>query len=184
MMSYRHDLWEIAAERNGVVTVPAAERAGVPAVEVRKLAHRGALKSHGQGVYVHLGVPESELTQPTVAAALAGDGAFLQREAVLDLLGLGQFNPFRIRVATRRRVRRVLPRWVDLEVRTDIPDEDLTQYEGIPATTVRRALADVRDRMPTERWYPLVDQALQRGLIDDRDVDALGPRISRSSRGD
>lgn len=175
-MSYRRDLWEIAAERNGVVTVPEAEDAGVPAVEVRKLAHRGALRSYGQGVYVHRDIPETELTQPTVAAALAGDGAFLQREAVLDLLGLGQLNPRRIRVATHRRVRRVLPEWVDLEVRTDVPGEDLTQYEGIPATTVRRALEDVRDRMPAERWNPLVGQALQRELIDDRDVDELGRR--------
>lgn len=173
-MSYRHDLWEIAAGRHGVVTILEAEEAGVPAVEVRKLAHRGALSAYGQGVYVHRDVPATELTQPAAAAALAGEGAFLQREAVLDLLGLGQFNPRRIRVATHRRVRRALPEWVDLEGRTDVPDEDLTQYEGIPATTVRRALADVRDRIPAERWKALVDQALKRELIDDHDVDELG----------
>lgn len=175
-MGYRHDLWEIAAEQHGVVTIPQAEDAGVPAVEVRKLAHRGALRGYGKGVYVHRDVPATELTQPAAAAALAGSGAFLQREAVLDLLGLGQFNPHRIRVATRRRVRRVLPEWVDLEARADVPDEDLTQYEGIPATTVRRALEDVRERMPPERWKALVDQARGRELIDDRDVAKLDQR--------
>ena len=172
-MSYRRDLWEIAAGQHGVVTIPEAEDAGVPAVEVRKLAHRGALRAYGNGVYVHHDVPTTDLTQPTAAVALAGDGAFLQREAVLDLLGLGQFNPRRIRVATRRRVRRALPEWVDLEVRAGVPDEDLTQYEGIPATTVRRALADMHDRIPPERWKVLVDQALQRELIDNRDVAEL-----------
>lgn len=175
-MGYRHDLWEIAAEQHGVVTVAEAEDAGVPAVEVRKLAHRGALRAYGKGVYVHRDVPATELTQPAAAAALAGDGAFLQREAVLDLIGLGQFNPRRIRVATRRRVRRALPEWVDLETRTDVPDEDLTQYEGIPATTVRRALKDVHDRMPPERWEALVDQARRRELIDDRGVAELNQK--------
>lgn len=175
-MGYRHDLWEIAAQQHGVVTIPEAEDAGVPAVEVRKLAHRGALRAYGKGVYVHRDVPSTELTQPAVAAALAGNGAFLEREAVLDLLGLGQFNPHRIRVATRRRVRRVLPEWVKLEIRADVPDEDLTQYEGIPATTARRALEDMRDRMPPERWRTLVGQARRRELIDDRDETELDQR--------
>jgi predicted transcriptional regulator of viral defense system len=156
-MGYRRDLWEIAAEQHGVVTVATAEEAGVPAVEVRKLAYRGALRAYGHGVYLHRDVPATELTQPAAAAALVGHGAFLQREAVLDLLDLGQFNPRQIKVATRRRVRRALPEWVDLETRTDVPDEDLTQYEGIPATTVRRALEEMRDRMPPERWRALVD---------------------------
>lgn len=172
-MGYRHDLWEIAAEQHGVVTISEAEDAGVPAVEVRKLAHRGALQAFGKGVYVHRDISANGLTQPAVAAALAGDGAFLQREAVLDLLGLGQFNPRRIRVATRRRVRRTLPEWIDLEARADVPDEDLTHYEGIPATTVRRALKDVHDRMPPERWKVVVNQARRRELIDDRDVAEL-----------
>lgn len=172
-MGYRHDLWEIAADQHGVVTIPEAEDAGVPAVEVRKLAHRGALQAYGKGVYVHRGIPTTELTEPAVAAALAGYGAFLHREAVLDLQGLGQFNPHRIWVATRRRVRRNLPEWMALEMRTDVPDEDLTQYEGIPVTTVRRALADVYDRMPPERWRALVDQARQREVIDDGDVAGM-----------
>lgn len=172
-MGYRHDLWEIAAEQHGVVTISDADEAGVPAVEVRKLAHRGALQAYGKGVYVHREVPTTELTQPAAAAALAGVGAFLQREAVLDLLGLGQFNPRRIRVATRRRVRRTLPEWVDLELRADVPDGDLTQYEGIPATTVRRALKDVRYRMPPERWRAVVDEARRHELIDERDVVEL-----------
>ena len=175
-MSYRHDLWEIAAEQHGMVTILEAEDAGVPAVEVRKLAHRGALQAHGKGVYVHRDVPTTDLTQPATAVALAGNDAFLQREAVLDLLGIGHFNPHRIRVATRRRVRRTLPGWVSLEKRADVPDEDLTQYEGIPATTARRALEDVRDRMPPERWITLVDQAYRRELIDDRDLMKLGRR--------
>lgn len=171
-MGYRHDLWEIAASRNGVVTVADAEDAGVPAVEVRKLATRGALRPYGQGVYTHRDVPGTSFTEPTVAVALAGEGAFLQRESVLGILGLGQLNPPKVRVGTRRRVRRALPDWMELENRSDVLDEDLTRHEGIPATTVQRALGDMRHRMPPDRWEALVDEALRRDLIGEQDVDA------------
>jgi len=170
LMGYRQDLWEVAASRNGVVTVDEAEDAGVPAVEVRKLAARGALKAYGQGVYAHRDVPTTQFTEPTIAVALAGDGAFLHRESVLDLLRLGQFNPPKVRVGTRRRVRRTLPDWMELESRPDVLDEDLTCYEGIQATNVRRALGDMRDRMPPDRWEALVDEALRRDLIGERDT--------------
>ncbi|MDQ0614048.1 putative transcriptional regulator of viral defense system [Microbacterium sp. W4I4] len=159
MASYRQDLWEIAASRNGVVTIAEAEDAGVPAVEVRKLAARGALRGYGQGVYAHRDVPTTPLTEPTIAVALAGAGAFLHRESVLHLFGLGQFNPPKVRVGTRRRVRRALPEWMDLEHRPDVPDTDLTRYEGIPATTVQLALKDMQHRMPPDRWEVLVDAA-------------------------
>lgn len=170
MAGYRRDLWEIAASRNGVLTVAEAEDAGVPAVEVRKLAARGALWAFGQGVYTHRDVPTTPFTEPAVAVALAGEGAFLQRESVFDLLGLGQFNPPKVRVGTRRRVRRTLPGWMELENRPDVPDDDLTRYEGIPATTVRRALEDMRLRMPTDRWEALIDEALRRELVDGQNV--------------
>lgn len=169
-MGYRRDLWEVAVPRNGVVTVAEAEDAGVPAVEVRKLGARGALRAYGQGVYTHRDVPLTPLTEPTVAVALAGEGAFLHRESLLDLLGLGQFNPPKVRVGTRRRVRRALPEWMELENRRDVPDADLTRYEGIPATTVGRALRDVHHRMPTDRWEALVDEAVRRELIDTGDA--------------
>ncbi|GAA2239857.1 type IV toxin-antitoxin system AbiEi family antitoxin domain-containing protein [Herbiconiux moechotypicola] len=169
-MGYRQDLWEIAASRNGVVTLAEAEDAGVPAVEVRKLAARGALHAYGQGVYGHRDVPKTPFAQPTIAVALAGEGAFLHRESVLDLFGFGQFNPPKVRVGTRRRVRRALPDWMELESRPDLLDEDLTTYEGVVATTVRRALEDMRDRMPPDRWEALVDAALRRELIGEREA--------------
>jgi predicted transcriptional regulator of viral defense system len=171
-VSYRRDLWEVASSSHGIVTIGAAEDADVPAVEVRKLAARGALRRLGQGVYVHQDTPTSRLTELAAAVALAGDGAFLQRESVFDLLGIGQFNPKRVRVGTGRRVRRALPEWMSLE-RLDVLPEDLTSYEDIPATTVRRALEDLRHRMPPERWIVLLDEVVRRGLIAEDEVAAL-----------
>ncbi|WP_336794224.1 type IV toxin-antitoxin system AbiEi family antitoxin domain-containing protein [Gordonia malaquae] len=172
-MTYRQDLWEVAAANHGVVTITDAEDAGVPAVEVRKLAHRGALRAYGQGVYAHLNVPPTATTQLAVAAAMAGEAAFLQRETVLDLHDLGQLNPHRVRVATHRRVRRTLPDWIDIEHRADIAGTDLTEYSGVRATTVRRALHDLGDRMSPDRWRTLVAQATRRELISEQEASAL-----------
>lgn len=155
-MTYRRDLWEMASDSYGVFTVTEAEDAGVPAVEVRKLASRGVLEAYGQGVYRHLDIPIGQHTQLRVAVALAGEGAFLQRESVLDLVGLGHFNPPKIRVATNRRVRRTLPAWIQLERRSDIAPEEITEYVGIPTTSVEQALKDMRDRMPPDRWQQMV----------------------------
>ncbi len=177
-MGYRKDLWEVASVCHGVVTVAEAEEAGVPAVEVRKLASRGVLRRYGQGVYVHEEIPSSPLTQPAVAVALGGETAFLQRESVLDLLGLGQFNPRWIRVGTKRRVRRTLPEWVSLERRLDVSVDELTVHLGIPSTTVMRALFDMHGRIPGERWRTLVDEALRKDLIDFDQVDTLKKGVS------
>lgn len=164
-MNYRRDLWEIAAASHGVLTVRAAEDAGVPGVEVRKLASRGALTGYGQGVYSHREIPWSRYTQPMIAVSLGGEGAFLHREAVFDLLELGQFNPRSIRVGTNRRVRRSLPEWMVLEPRYDISNTQITMYERVPSTTVQQALKDVRTSMPSERWDVLIAQADHRELI-------------------
>ncbi|UFS57978.1 hypothetical protein [Subtercola endophyticus] len=115
-------------------------------------------------------MPTTALTEPTLAVALAGEGAFLHRESVFELLELGQFNPPKVRVGTRRRVRRALPEWLELENRPDISDADLARYQGIPATTIRRALEDMQQRMPTDRWNSLIDETLRRELIDDQDA--------------
>jgi predicted transcriptional regulator of viral defense system len=169
-LTYRTELWEIAATHNGVVTSAWAGDMGVPAVEVRKLASRGFLERVGHGVYRHLAVPSTPFTEYSVAVALAGPGAFLHRDAVLTLLGLGQLNPGRIRVATARRVRRALPEWLDLEYRTDVDPEEITEYEGVPSTTLLRALIDTRQRIPSDRWEAIIDQARRAGLVDVRDV--------------
>lgn len=87
---------------------------------------------------------------------------------MLELPWLGQFNPPKVRVGTRRRSGR---NWGTV---LTLPDEDFTRYEGVPATTVRRATEDMRDRMPPDRWQAFVVQALRRELIGAQDIDTRG----------
>lgn len=163
----------MAISHNGVVSIHDAKDAGVPPVEVRKLAARGALRRHGYGVYSHEGVPTTPETQPTIAVSLGGRGAFLLRESVLELCGLGHLNPRKIRVGSRRRVRRKIEPWMALEHVVDIADSDLTTYRGVPSTTVNRALLDIKDRIPRERWIRMVDEAKQRYLLQPEQAQML-----------
>lgn len=94
----------------------------------------------------------------------------IRRAGTLGVRRRGRFGATAL--GTRRRVRRTLPGWMELEARADVCDADLTQYERIPATTVRCAWEDMRDRMPPERWQTLVSEARRRELIDQQDFSS------------
>lgn len=172
VLTYAHDLWEVAAYSHGVLTVSEAISVGVPAVEVRKLAYRGTLRSYGNGVYVHHGVPLTRFTQFAIAVALAGKGGFLWGDAVFSLLELGDFNPRSIRVATRRRVRRKLPQWMQLTDRVDIVETDITEYCNLPSTSVNEALTDVFPQLPNEKWLALVHECYRKDFVTAKELKA------------
>ncbi|MCB4207420.1 type IV toxin-antitoxin system AbiEi family antitoxin domain-containing protein [Arthrobacter sp. UM1] len=167
----RKVLRTMAEDNYGVVTVAMAAEADIPAVEVRKLASRGALEALGQGVYLHKEVPQTlPETWLAAAVALCGPGAYLSGTAVMTLLGVGAFGrrPFDfmrnpVSVGTQRRVRRRLPEWISLERRTDIREESLVWIKGLPATRPVLALAEVERKVAPLAWFELV-----------REVDAMG----------
>ncbi len=73
---------------------------------------------------------------------------------------------------------------MELGNRSDLPDEDFTRYEGVPATTVRRATEDMRDRMPPDRWQALAVHVLRQELIGEQDIDTrrgLRPEAAHES---
>ncbi len=172
-MGYRRDLWEIAAHNHGVVTISEAQEVGVPGVEVRKLASRGALTGYGKGVYVHNDIPQNRFTQPALAVALAGKEAFLQYESVLDLLELGQVNPPKIAVGIPRIIRRTLPGWMEAEYRKNMRDAELALHHNIPTTSVFQTLQEMKTRMPLERWYSLVNEAERKEYITRIELENL-----------
>ncbi|MDQ2879870.1 MAG: type IV toxin-antitoxin system AbiEi family antitoxin domain-containing protein [Actinomycetota bacterium] len=163
-MTYRQQLRELAFDTHGVVTTRDAQAAGVPAVELRKLAARGALAHLGHGVYRMLEAPTGRLDEFAEAVAMAGEGAVLADESVLAALDLAQVNLRRIRVVTPRRMRAKLPVTVEVIQRV-IPDGDCGYIEGIPAMTIEAALRAARGRVMTERLIDATRTAAARGLL-------------------
>lgn len=163
-MTYRRMLWELALDNHGFVTTQDARDLGVPAVELSKLGSRGGLRHVAYGLYRFDDVPSSVVDQFHEAVLRVGDGAHLTRDAVLALHDLALVNPRRTRVGLRRRSEARLPDWIEV-VRENLPDGDLTVYDGIPSATVARALIDCRTIVMRDRLLEALDEASRQGLV-------------------
>jgi predicted transcriptional regulator of viral defense system len=160
---YREIVREIALDHYGYVTTKQAAEAGVPAVELPKLASRGGLVNVAYGLYRAPDIPHTVYDQFAEALLRAGEGAYLHGEAVLALLGLADVNPRQIKVAVRRRARAELPPFVELtQVKEDVRT---TFYEGFAAQPVADAIFECRGRIETERLLDAAKQARGEGLL-------------------
>lgn len=146
------------------MTTDDARELGVPPIELRKLAARGGLERVAYGVYRFEDVPRTAMDPFMEAVLRVGPDAHLTGDAVLAMHDLALVNPRRIRVATRRRARPKLPATIEL-VKDGADEDEVTTYEGIPAVTVARAIADCRGRVMADRLLDAVDAAERRGLL-------------------
>jgi predicted transcriptional regulator of viral defense system len=170
--TYRRRLHDRALDQYGYVTTRDAEDLGVPPVELRKLGHRGGVEHIAYGLYRFEDIPRTGRDQFMEAVLRVGPGAYLTQDAVLALHDLGLVNPRRIRVGTPKRARAKLPEDIELIWRR-LPSEDLTVYDGIPATTVARALLDCRGLIPGDRLIDAARQAERVGLLRKSQVERV-----------
>lgn len=160
---YRDIVREIAHDNYGYVTTENAVDAGVPAIELPKLAGRGGLVNVAYGLYRVPDVPPTDFGQFAEALLRVGKDAYLHGESVLALFGLANVNPRTIEVAVARRVRAKLPDFVKL-VRVREATQTAT-YEGLPSQPVAEALLECRGRIETERLLEAAKQARSSGLL-------------------
>lgn len=160
---YRDVVREIALDHYGYVTTGQAIDAGVPAVELPKLAARGGLVNVAYGVYRVPDVPATVYDQFAEALLRVGEGAHLHGETVLALLGLADVNPRRIKVAVGRRARPKLPPFIEL-TRVEA-DANTVLYEGLAAQPVADAIVECRGRVDTTRLVEAAERAREEGLL-------------------
>ena len=172
-MTYREVLRQVAVGNHGIVTTRQAEEAGVPAVELRKLAARGALDHIARGVYRHHLVPFDQKTDLAAALARVGPDAHLHGETVLAMFDLGYVDPVTVQVVAPRRVRAKLPNTIRVTVRASIEPSEVTIYDGLRATTVFKALTECVPRLMTERLTVAADEALEKKLINPKERKAV-----------
>ncbi|WP_411699017.1 type IV toxin-antitoxin system AbiEi family antitoxin domain-containing protein [Conyzicola sp.] len=161
--TYRDVLRDLAYGNYGYVTTTDAVDAGVPAVELPKLAARGGLEHVGYGLYRVTEIPPTDDDQFAEATLRAGEDAYLRGEAVLALLGLADVNPKKITVGTFHRVRRAMPGFVKLTQAT--AGTKVTRYRGIRAQQVGDALLECRGRVPGTRLRDAAVKARAEGLL-------------------
>lgn len=168
-MTIRAQVRDFAQDQYGYITTRDAAGLGVPAVELRKLTARGGLDRIGHGLYRMTDVRPTDLDQYAEAVLRVGPGAHLTQDAVLALHHLALVNPRRIKVGTPHRVRVTLPAFVQV-VHEHVPAGDLAVYEGIPSTTVARALIDCRGLVMNERLREALKDAQRSGLLTPREA--------------
>lgn len=162
-VKYRDLVREIALDNYGYVTTKEAAKAGVPPIELPKLAARGGLVNVAYGLYRVVDVPATAFDQFAEALLRVGEGAYLYGESVLALFGLADVNPRRIKVAVNRRARPNLPPYIELVY--VMGDERTTHYEGLAAQPVAEAILVSRGRIDTERLCEAAKQARAEGFL-------------------
>lgn len=169
--TYREIVREIAFDHYGYVTTKQAAAAGVPAIELPKLAARGGLENVAYGIYRVPDVPPHEWDQFAEALLRAGEGAFLHGESVLAMHGLADVNPTRIKVAVRRRARPKLPPFIELRFMKG--DVQTTRYEGLTSQTVADAIVECRGRIETARLLDAAKSARMNGLLSTTESERV-----------
>ncbi len=178
-LTYQRKLRQVAIGQYGYISSADARSLGIPVVELGKLAARDQIQRVSYGLYRFDDLPTSRYDLFYEAVARVGSGAHLVGDAVLALHELALVNPRQIRVGTSRRVRAVLPDWIQV-VNDKTDPAELTMYELIPSTTVAAAIRSCASTVMTERLLPAIDEALARGLLRQREATRLKAEIETS----
>lgn len=134
---------ELAAEQHGYITTREARDLGVDPTQLRLLHARGRLERVGRGAYRVPILPRGEHDQLAEAVAWTLGRGVVSHESALYLYGLADVNPSRIHLTVPRDNH---PRTAGGELyrlhRRDLPAVDITEFRGIPVTTVDRTILD------------------------------------------
>ncbi|CAN5209975.1 hypothetical protein BH23ACT9_BH23ACT9_37190 [soil metagenome] len=178
--TYRRQLRTAAYDQYGYVTTSTARDLGIPPDELRQLAHRGGLTRLAYGLYRFDEIPRTGLEQYMEAVLRVGDDAYLTHDAVLAVHELADVNPTRYRVGTPHRVRRTLPKWIEV-IRRDLRTTAKAHFEGIPTSTVEQAIRDCRPLVMRERLLAAANEARRRGLILRRPHELLVAELEQGA---
>ncbi len=164
-------VYEIGADRYGLVTAEDAAKAGIHRKQLLAWEKMGRLERCGRGVYrLNHHVP-TPLDHYAEAVALVGNGAIIYGDGVLAMHNLALVNPLQVSVAVDRRVRRNLPGWIRLVKKPADVREEL--FEGVPSQSVADAIRACRGSVMKERLVDAIDQAEREGLLDRREYGEL-----------
>lgn len=170
-MTHFDDVYEIAADNYGLVTVAQARQLGITTGEMTRWSSGKRLTRRGHGVYKIVRWIPTPHDPYAEALALVGEGSFLWGESVLSMHGLALVDPQIVTVATPHRVRRTLPPWIKLVPAPQ--SERPVFYEGILSQPIASAIEVSKGTIMRERLIDAVEQARRQGLISVIDYNKL-----------
>ncbi|MEW2142929.1 type IV toxin-antitoxin system AbiEi family antitoxin domain-containing protein [Micromonospora vinacea] len=179
---------QVAAVRDGVVTLGQARAAGLTTHEVQRLCRAGHWRVVARGTYLvdadrYDGVPRAARIRAAVASFGPAAAAVLATAAELHgLAGLRTTDVIDLSVPgpIARPARLAHPEVVVHQF--VIQPEQLVRVNGIIATEPLRTLADVSLRVDRFSAVSMLDSALNRRLVTTDDLLSI-PRLIRGRRG-
>ena len=159
-------LWDFAEDHYGIITTAQAVEMGIDKHQLPAMAKRGTLIKKGHGVYLAKHHIPNENDVYAHSVAIAGQTAYLRSASVVALLKLAPTNPGIVYVGATGRVRRRLPRSVQL---ADMRECDCTEYEGIRSQPLAEALRTALSEgaMEADRIADAARAAFDRGLLSE-----------------
>ncbi len=113
-MALYDQICEQAVGNYGLIAAMDAESLGVRRKDLVEWVKLGRLTRLWHGVYRIKHYLPTEYDRYAVAVAIAGKDATLWNESVLAMHNLAMFNPLCVQIATGRRARKALPKWIEL----------------------------------------------------------------------
>ena len=148
----------IAGDQHGYITTRQATDAGIPPVELRKLAQRGRLDHPAHGVYRMAAFPRRANDELMEATLWAHGRGVISHESALLLWDLADVNPGSIHVTTpppyrpRKQGGNHYRTWT-----RDLDTDEIDYVDGIPTVTPERAIVDAACHGLQQRF---VEQAI------------------------
>ena len=178
------ELVSMAEEHDGLVTADQARNSGFTDSVLARLTQRGRIERVSRGVYRVPYFPPNRFShyREVVLWAIANRGpeeVAISHASALSVYGISDSNPDSIHLTVPRsaRLRRETPKGVIVHY-GDLVSEDITIHEGIPVTTVGRA---VRDLLESGARIDLIRQAIsearREGYVDAAEARRLRHRV-------
>jgi predicted transcriptional regulator of viral defense system len=165
-----------AADQHGYITTAQARTLGIQGDTMRKMAARDALERVSWGVYRVPAFPSSPFAQYMEACLWpAGVMGAISHESALAIRELSDVNPSKVHLTVPKnfRVRREIPRHLVVH-NADLADEELASVEGVPTTTVRRAIEDChRKHLGPALLRQAIEEGQRQGYLRADDVREL-----------
>ncbi|HVJ06483.1 MAG TPA: type IV toxin-antitoxin system AbiEi family antitoxin domain-containing protein [Candidatus Saccharimonadales bacterium] len=183
------ELFALGEENDGLFTSKQARELGIKDSVLARLAQRGRLERTARGVYRVAHYPSDRFAQyrEAVLWVQASSGPVqiaLSHETALLLYGISDVNPASVHltVPKQARLRREKPKWIVIH-KADLASPDLTEYEGMPVTSMERTILDIFN---TTHRIDFVRQAItdarRQGYVNSEQAGRLRQIVTRYSQ--
>jgi very-short-patch-repair endonuclease len=167
-------IFEVARRQHGVLDRAQLIGLGLTKSNIEYRLQAGRLQLLHRGVY-GLGPRRSKRARWMAAVFAGGPGAVLSHRSAAELWGLipGFTGLIHLTVSVRRRRPDILLH------RSNVPDDERTEVDGIPVTTVPRTILDCAPAMTERQLERLINEADVLRLYDHLSLPTLLHRYPR-----